>query len=145
MVEYMQFPSHQDMLDWLEKQREAVNERALAAEQQEVGYGSHFVRWTGSTTIFGRVLTEEEIREGEDPDVAEQLIRRHNEGWMWTFCQSDMDEYGDYGTVHRSAMWPISERLYLYAQSVGWNEDRLAEWALLELTAAATSAARWSA
>ena len=142
MVEYMQFSSHEEMLDWLEKQRQEVQGRALSSEQEAVGYGDYFVRWIGSTTIFGRVLTWEEIVIGEDTATARRLDERHQIGWLWTFCQSDMDPHGDYGTVHRSGLWPISERLYLYAKAVDWSEDRLADWALEELIEAVDAARR---
>lgn len=130
------FESIEDMQAAVEKWNSDAN-AGLAVEQRAITYGDYWVRFydIGARIVdFGHVMTEaeyveQETEEGTDPDEIalnlQRLQARHDAGYLYGRAHSILNVTGEWGTTHRSNVWPIEERLYAAAQTVDWKIDQL--------------------
>lgn len=135
MVDVKTFDSKEEMFEWMIQQKAERQARALAPEQQGIGWGDYAVRFWENLVIFCRVETYEELVRTEDTETVAEIERVHREGSLWAFCSSRV-ESGEWGYQHRSVLWPISEETYKAAQQAGWVWDTLPDPARYEVEAA---------
>lgn len=137
MAEALTFGSQEQMIAWMQEQREARDRRAemLAPKQEELTWGSYWVRFLEGLVIFGRVMTEEELAEEEDdaPDHFERLMRR---GTMWSLCYSALVVDGEWGSVDKAIVWPINKATFERAKAYHFDTNRVPEWTAFDLTTA---------
>jgi hypothetical protein len=152
-----EFDNIEDAFDEMRRATDAAN-AVLHDKQRAVTWGDCWVRfWDPSDgiVIFGRVLTEDELRESElrglnpnstDPDermeyeaTVDSLTRmkesHEDGGYLFSWCSSRI-EPGEYGSTHRANLWPCSRMLYDAAQEVGWQIGALPATAQAILEAA---------
>lgn len=102
--------------------REAAANEAILPKQRELEWGGYFCQPIAEMglIVFGRVLSHEEIVEGEGPDEVASLEDAYRRGYRFSFCSSVI-EPGEYGSKHISAVWPITEDDYNKAKDRGWE------------------------
>lgn len=138
MVEVYGFSNFEDMLAKMQQLTNEAN-KGLATQQAMVTYGSHWVRFYDikeRVVIFSKVMTEaeyavDEADAGADPDEIafglQHIKDRQANGSVYGMAYSVLVPTGEPGNTHRSELWPIEERLFNAARSVGWDIDRLPE------------------
>jgi hypothetical protein len=75
--------------------------------------------------IFGRVSTEDELREKEDEHTLESLRDAHERGYRFGWWHSVIEIEGEPGSQHLVNLWPISPEQYAEARRAEWVPQRL--------------------
>lgn len=93
-------------------------------------------------TIYGRAQTEEDLRRGypaaldidEAAELDAELEQFHSNverNYLMSEAFSVACPHGEFGSVHRSVMWPISAEQFADARDRGW--DPSGEWVVNKL------------
>jgi len=122
------FDSDEEFIAALRESRESVVNRPLAAEQEAIGWGAHAVRFMDSLVVFAYVLDLPTLRAQEDREVVDNLALAHNDGFMWCMCYSTRVPDGEYGSLHRSVLWPLTDRTFTACRTAGWDINALPQW-----------------
>lgn len=121
----MEFIAIDDFDEFFEKlhEDERVAMENLLPLQQEITYGSYWIRAMPGygCFIFGRVYTEEEVAEGEEPLTIEMMKESHDRGYRFGTAASVIEPRGELGDTHVSHMFPITKEEYEAVEQQDWK------------------------
>lgn len=116
------FNSLDEMLTWVAQARAAVQARTLHPRQEGIKYGDYALRFLDGLVIF----VYAEPPEGEsEATVAEYARKDRDEDMLFCMCYSTVVTRGEYGWLHRSVLWPLSEEVMVRAAVVDWDPTEL--------------------
>jgi hypothetical protein len=133
---FMEFESHEEMVDYLRKASEAAFE-AITPQQEALTYGSYWVQFhdiANRQVVFGRVKTLDETRDiiiGNGGTTAEVNAELKDieaglaNGYMFGIAHSGWYPEGELGDTHKSVAWPIPKELFEAAAKVQFQIDLL--------------------
>lgn len=136
MVHIQTFTTHEEMIAALQG-RAAHALAGLHAAQAALTYGDHWVQFAdldNRQILFGRVFTQGEVAKSEldsGASIAETATVLTDTdgalrgGYLYGRAHDRFNSDGELGTTHKAHVWPIEERLYLWARDVDWEIERL--------------------
>lgn len=126
----MEFNDIDEALAWIQKNEELAN-RKVHPIQQKVVRGTYALRlYAEELTIYGYVLSEEEVRQGEvdagaDEDelnfTMEHLEGSYQRGYRFGKWHSVACHDGELGDAHVSTLMPITKEDFELAKLSDWN------------------------
>jgi len=148
-----------DIGAFFEEQRLATEDAnsKICDRQKAITFGSYWVRFHVMPpgiviVIAGRVTTIEDFKtveieaggsEEELEETLPQLQSRHDDGYMFGRAYSVLEPEGEYGSTHRSVMWPIDKSLYDALKANSWDFTNLDDWEAAHLEDAYQSYRSW--
>jgi hypothetical protein len=129
-MEFQQFDSLDEMFAFMAEAERQANER-VTEEQEQVSWGSYWIRTDQGFPIFGHVFTRpeliaSEIHAGGEPEEAEQTARHYDgmleRGYLFGWAYSYIEPDGELGSTHRSTVRPITEQEFEAARERGWTD-----------------------
>lgn len=141
------FSSPEEMRDYLRQAAERAH-MGLHIAQDRLTYDDCWVQFydlANRLVIFGHISTLDQVRAGEvaagatteEVDwVVESVEKDLGFGYMYGMAYSTFEPKGEVGTTHKAHAWPIERSLFDAAEQVGWNIDRLPQWAKINLEVA---------
>jgi len=128
---YKGFDSIDEAFAWMQEQEAKANADVHPA-QKRIDRGTYALRPAPEVPclIFGYILTEEEIREGEVFAGADEgelaftmdiLASSYQRGYRYGRWYSVVVPEGEIGDAHIANLWPLTKEVFDAAKEQGWQ------------------------
>lgn len=145
MTPVMEFNSWEEAQEAMKEMEDKAN-ASIAPKQQEIVYGSYWLRAVEGTGWFeyGQVLTQSLAEGNQTRESVRALRDAYSRGYRFSKAHSLYSVRGELGDSHIAMLWPITEEEFIAASAANWRITQ-EQWELDMLLRIQTEIRDWEA